>query len=149
MKNNIKSIIEDYIEYIETEEWEALFRKWYADALTNRSHLVRPEWSEILTGDETIKEFFLALEEAGIEGKEQETLEIRKNIIKEKASRTIDRLVGPTPNNTIYFQGFKEHLNTLLGLKESYVRRLFSDMCIQKGMIPMKQNSKSAYIKEF
>lgn len=147
MKENIKSIIEDYIDYIETDEWETVFRKWYVDASRNAAHRVRPEWSEILTGDETIRSFFTALEEAGIEGVEQRTLKIRQNIIKEEASKTIDKLVGPAPNNTLYFQGFKEHLNTLLGLKESYVRKLFSDLCIQKGMTPLNPNSKAAYIK--
>lgn len=147
MENNIKTIIEDYIEYIETDEWETVFRKWYVDAARNPAHLVNPQWSEILTGDETIKGFFAALEEAGIEGVEQETLEIRKNIIREEASKTIDKLVGPDTDHTLYFQGFKGHMNTLLGLKESHVRKLFSDLCIQKGMTPLNPNSKAAYIK--
>ena len=148
MKENIKSIIEDYIDYIETDEWETIFKKWYVDASRNPAHLVRPEWSEILTGDVTIKSFFTALEEAGIEGVEQRTLKIRQNTIKEEASKTIDKLVGSAPNNSLYFQGFKMHMNTFLGLEESYVRKLFSDLCIQKGMTPATPNSKAAYIKE-
>lgn len=124
MKTNIKAIIEDYIEYIEEYDWETLFKKWYVDVAKNPSHRVRPEWGEILTGDETIKNFFAALEEAGIHNVEQETLEIRKNIIKEESSKTIDKLVGLPPYNELYFVGFKMHMNTFLGLKESYVRKI-------------------------
>lgn len=148
MKENIKSIIEDYIEYIEIDDWETVFRKWYVDASRNPAHLVRPDWSEILTGDVTIRSFFTALEEAGIEGVEHRTLKIRQNIIKEEASKTIDKLVGSAPYNSVYFQGFKLHMNTFLGLKEDYVRKIFSNLCIQKGMKPATPKSKSAYIKE-
>lgn len=147
MESNIIAIIEDYIDYIETDEWETVFRMWYVDAGEKPTHIIQ-QWSEILTGDRTIKTFFKALDKAGIEGVEQKTLKIRQNIIKEEASKTIDKLVGSAPNSSLYFQGFKMHMNTFLGLKEDYVRKLFSDLCIQKGMAPVTPNSKAAYIKE-
>lgn len=150
MKNNIKAIIEDYIEYIENGDWDILFKKWYKDVASKPEHRIRPEWSEILTGDETIKEFFSALEEAGIYDIERLTLDIRKNIIKDEAEKVINKLTSVPPynkNNELYFIGFKTHMNTFLGLKESYVRKIFSEICIQKGMTPLKPNIKSAYKK--
>ncbi len=148
MKQHIKSIIKDYVEYINEEEWEPLFRQWYKDAGTKQDH-IEDCFSEILTGDSTIKEFFDKLSEAEICDVEKKTINIRKNIIVEEIQKTVNKLLNPpyTKYNKLYFQAVKTHMNTFLGVKEDYVRRQFSKTCESLGLMPIKPNSKSCYIK--